>query len=62
LDRRELHALRAVLDELLAGQSRRRDASTKVVDLLLRDLDAEGADIRLCVDSSAHDFSPLLAQ
>ena len=56
LDRRELHSLRAVLDELPGGQSRRGDAPPQVVDLLVRDVDAEGADIRGCVDSSAHDF------
>ena len=39
LDRRQLHALRAVLDELLGGQARRRDAPAQVVDLFLRDLD-----------------------
>ena len=56
LGRSELHALGAILDELLARPPRGGDAPAEVVDLLVRDVDAEGADIRGCVDSSAHNF------
>jgi hypothetical protein len=52
----ELHALGAILDELLARPPCGRDAPTEVVDLLVRDVDAEGADIRGCVASSAHNL------
>ena len=45
LNRRELHALRPVLDELLAGQARRLDAAAQVVDLVLWNLDVEGSDL-----------------
>jgi hypothetical protein len=51
-----LHTLRAVVDELLARPPRGRDAPAEVVDLLVRDVDAEGTDIRGWIDRSAHDF------
>ena len=44
LDRRELHALRAVLDELLARPARRLDPAAQVSELRLRDPDLERAD------------------
>jgi hypothetical protein len=56
LHRGELHALRAIVDELLARPPCGRDALAEVVDLLVRDVDAEGADIRGCVACSAHNF------
>src|SRR5439155_14085380 len=62
LDRRELHALRPIVDELLAWQSRGRDAPAEVVDLLIRYVDAECPNVCCGVDGRAHDFSPLLAQ
>src|SRR4051812_47057498 len=55
LDRRELHALRPICDEFLAWPPRGRDPPAEVVDLLVRDVDAEGAEMRGCV-SSAHNF------
>ena len=45
LERRQLHALRRVVHELLAGPARRRDAPAQVVELLFRHIDAEGADL-----------------
>jgi hypothetical protein len=56
LHRGELHALRPICDELLARPPCGRDAPAEVVDLLVRDVDAEGADIRGGVDCGAHDF------
>ena len=44
LELRELYALRLVIDRLPVGPARRGDAPAKVVELLLRDVDAEGAD------------------
>jgi hypothetical protein len=44
LQLRELHALRSVIDRLSVGPLRGCDASAKFDELLLRDVDAEGAD------------------
>ena len=44
LDRRQLHALRRIGDELLAGEAGRGEALLEVVQVGLRDLDLEGAD------------------
>jgi hypothetical protein len=44
LNRRQLHALRLIFDGLLLGQARRRDAPAEVVQVLFRNVDAEGAD------------------
>src|SRR5215208_5384739 len=44
LHRRQLHALRGILDGLLLGPARRRDARPQVLELRLRDADVEGAD------------------
>ena len=49
LQRRELHALRPVGDQLLARPARRGDASAQVVELLLGNLDLEGADVGGCL-------------
>src|SRR5215218_8871668 len=43
LHRRELHALREIFDGLLFGPARRRDAPPKVVEVLFRHVDLEGA-------------------
>jgi hypothetical protein len=43
LDRRQLHALRAIRDQLLAGPAHRGDAAAQVVQRLARDVDVEGA-------------------
>jgi hypothetical protein len=43
LERRQLHALRPIFDELLAGPACRRYASAEVVQVLLRNVNAEGA-------------------
>ena len=45
LHRRQLHALRRIGDELLAWPARRVDAPAQVSDLLVRNLDAEGANL-----------------
>ena len=55
LHRRELHALRPVFYELLAGPACRRDAPAQVVDLLLWNLDVEGSDLGGGLDGGAHD-------
>ena len=41
LERRQLDALRAVVDELLRRPARRSDAPAQIVDLLIRNVDAE---------------------
>jgi predicted ATPase len=46
LDRRQLHALRAIIDELLARQAGRREASTEVLQSLVRNVYVERADRR----------------
>ena len=43
LHRRELHALGAIFDELLAGPARRGDAAAQLDELLFRHVDVEGA-------------------
>jgi hypothetical protein len=42
LDRRELHALRAIVDQLLGGQPGRGDAATQVFEGLARELSFKG--------------------
>ena len=44
LNRRQLHALRPISDEFLAGPARRGDAPPKVGDHLVRHVDLEGTD------------------
>jgi hypothetical protein len=44
LHRRQLHALRPIFDELLAGPARRGDALPEVDEILFRNVDAEGSD------------------
>src|SRR4029453_4016443 len=46
LDHGERHALRLIRNGLLLGQVRRRDAPSKVLQLLLRHIDLEGSDLR----------------
>src|ERR687884_529939 len=58
LQRRELDALRPIFDELLAGPARRRDAPAQVVDLLLRNLDVEGAYLGRALVGGTHDDLP----
>ena len=58
LQRRQLHALRPIFDELLAGPARRGDAAAELVEVLLRDLDVEGAYLASLaggLDDAAHD-------
>src|SRR5207247_2361951 len=54
LHRREPHALRLILDDLLAGPPHGPDTPAKVVEILLWNIDAERTD-RCCV---AHVCSP----
>ena len=49
LGRRELHALRRSATSLLFGPAGRQDAAAKIVELLLRNVDAKGTD-RLAPD------------
>src|SRR3954447_18943926 len=44
LHRRELHALRQIVDGLLLGKARRRDAGAQVLEVRLGSLDRERAD------------------
>jgi hypothetical protein len=44
LNRRQLHALRPIFDQLLAGPARRENPSAQFSELLFRNVDAEGAD------------------
>src|SRR5262249_34432849 len=48
LNRREPHALRPILDELLGGPACRRDAPAEVIDLGLRHFHREGLDGAAC--------------
>ena len=42
-NRRQLHPLRPIGDELLAGPARRGDAAPQLAELLVRDLDSKRA-------------------
>ena len=53
LHRRQLHALRAIGDELLGGPARRRDPAAQLGELLLRNLDWNG---RIAVASVVTDI------
>ena len=58
LQSRQLHALRAIFDELLAGPACRRNAAAQLYEFLLRDLDVEGAYLASLaggLDDAAHD-------
>ena len=55
LNRRQLHALRPILNELLARPTRRRNASTEVVQDLVRNLNLEGADVDAGLDGATHE-------
>ena len=58
LQSRQLHALRPIFDELLAGPARRGDAAAQLYEFLLRDLDVEGAylaSLASGLDGAAHD-------
>src|SRR5262249_30895308 len=57
LQRYQLHALRPIVDELLAGPARRGDAAPQFGDLLLPDLDLKRADPGGGSDGAAHDDS-----
>ena len=57
LDRRQLHALRRVVDALLLGPARGRDARAQILEVPLRDLDRERPDgglVRCPVDRGSH--------
>jgi hypothetical protein len=56
LERRQLDALRPIVDELLAGPARRGDAPAQVIDLLLVNLDLEGPDLSGCLDGGDDDL------
>src|SRR5262249_51375188 len=47
-----------VLDELGGGPARRLDAATQIIDLLVRDLDAERPDPGCSLSGGAHDNLP----
>src|ERR1700740_760719 len=57
LDRRQLRALRAVVDELLARPTRRADAIAQVLERVVGDVDAERTDrrrVRLALGRDRH--------
>ena len=54
LNRRRLHPLGAVADELLAGPPRRFDAAAEIGQIVLRNLDLEGANLDGSLDSASH--------
>jgi hypothetical protein len=54
LNRRQLYALRAIFDQLLAGPPCRRYASTKVLQSLIRNFDVEGSDFDPFTNWTAH--------
>jgi hypothetical protein len=53
-----LHALRLICDGLLLGPLRGRDASTEVLQGLIRNVDVEGADLDAGLDGGAYDDLP----
>src|SRR5215510_6454027 len=55
LNRRRLYALRLISDSLLADEARRLDPSPKVVQLLVRHVELEGANLECGLDGGAHD-------
>src|SRR5262249_45504838 len=55
---RDLDPLRGILDELGGGPAHRLDAATQVIDLLVRDLDAEGPDPGCSLRGGAHEYLP----
>ena len=56
LDRRQLHALRPIWDELPGGPASRVDAATQLVQLLVGNLDVKGTDVGGGLDGGAHDY------
>ena len=62
LDRRQLHALGPIGDELLGRPASRLDAAAQLFDLALRDVDSERADLGLCACARGvtHDRFPSL--
>src|SRR5262249_49438912 len=59
LDGRQLHALRPIVDELLARQACSDHAAVEVVKPLLRDLRVDRADLGACCSGAAHAPSDL---
>ena len=57
LQRRQLDALRPVGDQLLARPARRADARAQIVELLVGNVDVEGADVGGCLCRRAHGVS-----
>ena len=55
LERRELHALRSIGDQLLGGPARRGDAAAQLGELLFGNVDVEGTDVGGGLDGGAHD-------
>src|SRR5215203_5758303 len=55
LQRLQLHTLRPICDELLAGPARRDDAAAELGELLLRNVDAEGANLDCGLDRAIHE-------
>ncbi len=58
LHRRQLHALRAIFDQLLGGQARRGDPAAQLGELLFGSVDLEGTDLGL--GGGAHHDLPWL--
>src|SRR5262249_5343253 len=58
LHRRQLHALRPIIDELLRGPARRGDATAQLVDLPLREVDLERSNLHCGAYVATHDTLP----
>jgi len=54
LEPSQLHALRLIRERFPIGPPRRVDALAEVVQFLLRDVDAEGANLESGLDDGAH--------
>src|SRR5438128_6591136 len=59
LNRRQLHALRPISDELFAGPARPRNASTEVVQGLVRNLNLEGVHVDAGLNGATHEATSL---
>jgi hypothetical protein len=53
--RSKLHPLRSIGDEFLGGPTRRGNAASQVIDLVLRDVNMERPDLGGGVDGGVHD-------
>src|SRR5437868_15531399 len=57
LNRRQLHALRPICDQLPGGQARRGDPAAQLGELLFGSVDVEGTDVSGALGGGAHHAS-----